>query len=86
MGEGVTLVDGDGVGDAIADVEDEARRASGGVERKHSLKDKRYTEKYIGSFIKKRRRRKCTETWCKTESIERNHSLKDKSINERQWK
>merc|ERR1739845_216262 len=37
VGEGVTLVDGDGVGDAIADVEDEAGGTTGGVEGEDSL-------------------------------------------------
>ena len=38
MGKGVTLVDGDGVGDAIADVEDETGGATGGVEGENGLK------------------------------------------------
>merc|ERR1719309_1720109 len=37
MGEGVTLVDGDGVGDAIADVQDQTGGTTRGVERKHGL-------------------------------------------------
>merc|ERR1719187_1716335 len=37
VGEGVTLVDGDGVGDAIADVEDEAGGTTGGVQGEDGL-------------------------------------------------
>ena len=37
MGKGVTLVDGDSVGDAIADVEDEASGATGSVQGEDSL-------------------------------------------------
>merc|ERR1719309_1039514 len=37
VGKGVTLVDGDGVGDAIADVEDETGGATGSVQGEHSL-------------------------------------------------
>jgi hypothetical protein len=37
MGKGVTLVDGDGVGDAISDVKDETGGATGSVEGKDGL-------------------------------------------------
>ena len=37
VGKGVTLVDGDGVGDAIADVEDETGGTTGSVEGKDGL-------------------------------------------------
>merc|ERR1719300_2304995 len=37
VGEGVTLVDGDGMGNAIADVEDEAGGTTGSVQGKHGL-------------------------------------------------
>ena len=38
MRKGVSLVDRDGVGDAIADVEDETGGATGGVEGENGLK------------------------------------------------
>ena len=37
VGEGETLIDGDGVGDTISNVEDETGGTARGVEGKHSL-------------------------------------------------
>merc|ERR1712168_939485 len=37
VGEGVTFVDGDGVGDAISDIEDETGGTTRGIERKDGL-------------------------------------------------
>ena len=37
VGQGVTLVDGDGVRDAVAGVEDDTGGATGSVERQHGL-------------------------------------------------
>ncbi len=37
VGQGVTFIDGDGVGDTVAGVEHDAGRTTGGVQGQHSL-------------------------------------------------